>query len=254
MRPIRSLSPWCALVVLSAAVGCGKDSTTEPNPGTDPGTTPSENAAPAAKFSFACTARSCSFQDNSSDDDGPVTAWTWNFGDNAGVSSEKSPTYDFGVAGTYPVTLTVTDDDGATSSTTKQVTATDPVVTTLSCVDGNAPGGFVSCKLRLEAPAGYKVVLNSHRCDAHGNIFRIVEPVVDTLTSDGCYESEAGKEILRAGPYPAGTEIAAEVIAPLLANPPQLRVSGSYPEWTLTYEDGTDEDFDDMVLTVTALP
>ena len=212
------------------------------------------NAAPAAKFSFDCSARSCSFHDNSTDADGQVAAWSWNFGDNAGTSSEESPGYDFGTAGTYPVTLTVTDDAGATNSTTKQVTVSDPVVTTLTCVDGNAPGGFVSCKLRLEAPAGYKVVLTSHGCDAHGNIFRIVEPVVDTLTSDGCYETEAGKQILRAGPYPAGTEIAAEVIAPLLANPPQLRVSGSYPEWTLTYEDGVDQDFDDMVLTVTALP
>jgi hypothetical protein len=46
----------------------------------------------------------------------------------------------------------------------------------------------------------------------------------------------------------------AEVVAPLLKNPPQLRVSGSYPEWVLTYEDGVDQDFDDMVLTVTALP
>jgi hypothetical protein len=31
-------------------------------------------------------------------------------------------------------------------------------------------------------------------------------------------------------------------------------VSGSYPEWTLTYEDGADEDFDDMIMTLTALP
>jgi hypothetical protein len=40
----------------------------------------------------------------------------------------------------------------------------------------------------------------------------------------------------------------------VLSNPPQLRVSGAYPEWTLTYEDGVDQDFDDLVMTLTALP
>ena len=148
MRPIRSLYPWCALMILSAAVGCGKDSPTNPNPDPDPDPTPTVNAAPAAKFSFDCSARSCSFHDNSTDADGQVAAWSWNFGDNAGTSSEESPGYDFGTAGTYPVTLTVTDDAGATNSTTKQVTVSDPVVTTLTCVDGNAPGGFVSTRNR----------------------------------------------------------------------------------------------------------
>jgi hypothetical protein len=33
-----------------------------------------------------------------------------------------------------------------------------------------------------------------------------------------------------------------------------LQVAGEYPEWTLTYEDGADSDFNDMVLTLTALP
>jgi hypothetical protein len=70
---------------------------------------------------------------------------------------------------------------------------------------------------------------------------------------DGCYEA-AGTEIVRAGPYPAGTEISAEIVAPLLVNAPRLRVTGSYPEWTLEFEDGADADFNDLVLKVTALP
>jgi hypothetical protein len=31
-------------------------------------------------------------------------------------------------------------------------------------------------------------------------------------------------------------------------------VNGAYPVWTLTYEDGYDSDFNDMQLTLTALP
>jgi hypothetical protein len=97
------------------------------------------------------------------------------------------------------------------------------------------------------------VVLNSVSCDAHGNLFRITSPVTRTLTSDGCYD-QAGKELVFAAAFPAGTEISAEVVAPVLQNPPQLRVSGTYPEWVLTYEDGVDQDFNDLIMTLTALP
>ena len=50
-----------------------------------------------------------------------------------------------------------------------------------------------------------------------------------------------------SGPFAAGTEISAEVVAPLLANPPQLRVDGQLSRpGPLTYEDGADSDFDDL--------
>ena len=38
------------------------------------------------------------------------------------------------------------------------------------------------------------------------------------------------------------------------ANPPGLRVTGAYPSWTVSFEDGYDTDFNDIVLTVTATP
>ena len=129
-----------------------------------------------------------------------------------------------------------------------------PVVTSLSCVDASSPNGFVGCTLKLTAPAGFKVKLISSSCRAHGNVFRITEPVLDTLVTDGCY-APVGTEIIHAEPFPANTEISAEVIAPLLDHPPQLRVTGSYAEgWTLTYEDGEDEDFNDLILVLTAIP
>ncbi len=73
------------------------------------------------------------------------------------------------------------------------------------------------------------------------------------VTSDGCYEA-AGTELQLDGPFAAGTEISAKVVAPLLSNPLQLRVEGAYPEWTFLFEDGADQDFNDLVLTLTALP
>src|ERR1700694_3431333 len=147
---------------------------------------PLDNAAPAAYFSFKCSALRCDFHDASTDDVG-VKSWTWSFG--AQGSNERNPVYTYAAEGNYPVSLTVTDGGGKTSTTTKTVDPKAPVVTTLSCVDGTAPGGFVACTLKLEAEAGFKVVLNSSSCDAHGNIFRITAPVVGTLTDDGCYQA-----------------------------------------------------------------
>ena len=209
-----------------------------------------ENLAPNANFSFACSALRCDFQDTSSDD-GSLVSWNWSFG--AEGSSQRNPNYVYPSAGSYQVSLTVTDNDGVSSSVSKTVDPKAPAVTTLSCVDGSAPGGFVACTLRLEAEAGFQVVLNSASCDAHGNTFRITTPEVATLTTDGCYE-QSGKSITVAGPFAAGTEINAEVIAPLLQNPPRLKVEGDYPVWHLTYEDGGDGDFNDLDMTLTALP
>jgi PKD repeat protein len=235
-------------LVLTVVTACGKDSPA----GGNTGPAPEQNVAPNADFSRACLYMQCGFTDASADSDGSITAWTWNFGDGE-TSSDRNPVHVYAQPGDYTVKLTVTDDSAATGSRSRDATASQKVVTSLTCADGSAPGGFVACKLRLEEPSGFKVVLNSSSCTAHGNVFRVTEPVVDTLTIDGCYET-SGKQIYFAGPFPAGTDIGAEVIAPLLANPPALRVSGAYPEWTLHYEDGADADFDDLIMTVTALP
>jgi PKD domain len=212
---------------------------------------PGENQAPVAGFSATCSALRCDFQDSSTDD-GDIVSWNWDFGNSAG-SALRNPVNLYVNPGSYPVTLTVTDNDGVPSSITKNVNPKAPIVTSLSCVDGSAPGGFVACTLKLEQEAGFKVVLNSSSCEAHGNIFRTTVPISGTLTDDGCYE-QSGKQLVFAGPFAAGTEIGAEVVAPLLANPPRLQVSGAYPVWTLTYEDGGDADFNDLQLTLTALP
>ncbi|WP_345219146.1 PKD domain-containing protein, partial [Georgenia halophila] len=50
-----------------------------------------------------------------------IASYEWDFGDDeTATGAQASHTYD--EAGTYDVTLTVTDDDGATNTTTKQVT------------------------------------------------------------------------------------------------------------------------------------
>jgi PKD repeat protein len=68
---------------------------------------------------------SCSFTDRSSDPDGRVVAWSWSFGDGATATSQN-PSHTYGAGGTYTVRLTVTDDRGATGSTSQSVTVSAP--------------------------------------------------------------------------------------------------------------------------------
>ena len=60
------------------------------------------------------------FLDISTDQDGNVVAWSWDFGD-GNTSTEQNPTYVYATAATYNVTLTVKDDYGDTSSETKEI-------------------------------------------------------------------------------------------------------------------------------------
>jgi len=83
------------------------------------------NQGPAADFAFDCTDLSCTFTDGSSDSDGTIVAWAWEFGDGQ-TSTERNPQHEYAAGGTYTVTLTVTDDDGATDDVSREVTVTPP--------------------------------------------------------------------------------------------------------------------------------
>jgi PKD repeat protein len=70
----------------------------------------------------------------SSDPDGTVTGYAWDFGDSTTGTGNK-PTHTYSAAGSYPVKLTVTDDQGATNSLTKTVTVTAPPETPIAADD-----------------------------------------------------------------------------------------------------------------------
>lgn len=61
----------------------------------------------------------------SSDSDGSITAYSWKFGD-GGSSTSPSETHLYTSAGTYKVSLKITDNQGATRTTTMLITVTAP--------------------------------------------------------------------------------------------------------------------------------
>jgi subtilase family serine protease len=79
------------------------------------------NQAPAASFAVRSRALTVQLTDTSTDSDGSIVSRSWDLGD--GRSSTKNPLlFRYATAGTYTVTLTVTDDGGASSTASRSVT------------------------------------------------------------------------------------------------------------------------------------
>ncbi len=81
------------------------------------------NQPPVANFTTAITGLSVQFTDSSSDADGTITGWLWNFGDGSS-SALQSPSRTYAASGSYTVTLVVTDNNGASNTRSSIVTVT----------------------------------------------------------------------------------------------------------------------------------
>ena len=110
---------------------------------------------PAAAFTPTCTALGCTFDGSASTSPGSsITSYAWTFGD-GGSATGVTSAHTFAAAGTFTVTLKVTNALGASASTSQQVTvAPAPVPSfTASCagltcsVNGStstAPGSTIT--------------------------------------------------------------------------------------------------------------
>jgi PKD repeat protein len=79
--------------------------------------------APVANFTATPTLGSAplqvAFTDTSTASAGSISSWSWTFGVNGATSTARNPTYTYQTPGSYTVSLTVRNSNGATNTVTK---------------------------------------------------------------------------------------------------------------------------------------
>lgn len=81
---------------------------------------PAPNQPPTAYFTSSTGSLTVNFTDQSTDPDGTIVFRAWDFGD-GGTSTAANPSHTYAATGPYTVSLTVTDDDGATNTYSRSI-------------------------------------------------------------------------------------------------------------------------------------
>jgi len=119
----------------------------------------------------------------SSDSDGTIASYSWNFGDGT-TGTGVAPSHTYAAAGSYTVSLTVTDDGGATNTDTTSATIDPGIVENLPpTADANGP---------YTGTAGIPVTLDgSGSSDSDGSIVSYDWDFGDGNTGTGVAPSHA---------------------------------------------------------------
>lgn len=144
---------------------------------------PPNNEPPIASFTHSCSNTTCTFDaSGSSDPDGTIAAYAWSFGDGTnGSGATATKTYD--AAGSYTVSLTVTDDEGAVGGTSTTVT-----VTSDAGGGGSEEGDFVLRITSVRAWPTMTVHLEWFGTDRAGSVVIYRNGVaLATTADDGSY-------------------------------------------------------------------
>jgi len=102
------------------------------------------NVQPDAGFTYypsgPTTDDTIQFTDASSDSDGTISSWHWNFGDDY-ETSKQNPQHKYSSSGTYTITLEIIDNDGGTDSVSKTVTIKSALIEEPTDENGETNGG-----------------------------------------------------------------------------------------------------------------
>jgi len=128
-------------------VACGDD------------TSSPENVRPVSSFTYSCDELTCTFTDQSTDQEGPIISSIFNFGDGTSTGA-ANPTHTYSIGGSYTVSLVVQDLDGAKVGSEQTIrTNSSPDVRIVSPVldeaeyDLGTPITFEAIGTDLESPA-----------------------------------------------------------------------------------------------------
>ncbi|MEZ4700751.1 MAG: FG-GAP-like repeat-containing protein [Rhodothermales bacterium] len=200
-------------VVLSTDAGfvpTGTGPAESPKDGGDP-----VNPAPVASFTVTQGAGEFDFDvdGSASTDDGAIVSYDWTFGDGA-TATGATASHTYGAYGTYTVTLTVTDDLGATGSTSQTVTIVDP----------NGSGAFLE--------AGGMVVMEAEHF--HDNIAR----GADSWAAASANAGASGASYMVSTPDD-GTQIdsGVETSSPEFSFDVEFTTTGDYYIWARVWAD-----------------
>ena len=104
------------------------------------GASPVTESSPVADFSWSDSCQVVEFTDNSTDSDGTISAWHWDFGD-GDTSHVQDPVHTYASGGTYSVQLIVTDNDGLADTVSQDVSIfSGPATTYYRDLDGDGYG------------------------------------------------------------------------------------------------------------------
>ena len=187
------------------------------------------NVSPTASFTSSCTALSCTFDGSgSTDPDGTISSYAWDFGDGT-TGSGATSTHAYAAGNTYAVRLTVTDNGGATGTVTNNVTPTPPGNTpyasdqfgrTLASGWGSATTGGswtqVGAATLFSVADGVGVVRNNAGSAPSSYLQTVSATSVDfastfsldkVATGSGVYVNSYARRILNQGSYYAKTRV-----------------------------------------------
>jgi PKD repeat protein len=229
--------------------------------------TAGSNAPPTASFSLpTCTAGTpCGFHSSSTDADGTIATTHWDFGDLESADGADA-THTYAAAGAFNVTLTVTDDQGATGTSTQQLAVSPP-----ASQDCTTSGTLVNCALGITQKVTVKITIVSTDCQLPGNKLTITpagqaeQTAFFNLCNRTVGEEYTVQDATGAAALvfqPGSTLPLAFHQGPQGTNPPVsdpgIRITGRFPNWTLNVDDGGaagtpgEPDFNDVVLSVQA--
>jgi PKD repeat protein len=217
-----------------------------------------EPGGPTADFTVACTGLDCTFTNTSTPATGLTFAWDFGDGNN---STDESPTHSYVTTQVteYTASLTVTDGNNKQSSHDETFTVTPPA----GC--GDATDQTIDCTLDITDRSTLVFTLTSTSCQ-DGNQLEITAPISEIVFTDGCLVAPLPHDyqINGGNALDAGTQLTFKFTQgagdpddpPRVA--PQIRLEGTYPDWTLAIDDGGNStqpgepDFDDLELTIHA--